>query len=78
MIDLEVGKCGIFVFLVLIDMLGFIVGKFEKKMGICVLDMCLIMFENCVILEDNLFGNCGEGLKIVLLNFEGGCIGIVV
>ncbi|AKM41231.1 acyl-CoA dehydrogenase [Burkholderia contaminans] len=76
MTDPEAGKRGISAFLVPTDTPGFIVGKPEKKMGIRASDTCPITFENCVIPEENLLGNRGEGLKIALSNLEGGRIGI--
>ena len=76
MTDPEAGKRGISAFLVPTDTPGFIVGKPEKKMGIRASDTCPITLENCVIPEENLLGNRGEGLKIALSNLEGGRIGI--
>lgn len=47
------------VFIVESDILGFLVGKKESKLGICFLLMIEIMFEDCCIFVENLFGEEG-------------------
>lgn len=76
--DKDVGCKGIIVFLVEWDMFGYNVVWVEKKLGIVLLDICQLLFEDMCILVENMLGVEGEGYKIVLVNFESGWIGIVV
>lgn len=66
------------VFIIEKDMLGFLVGKKEKKLGICFLFIIEIIFEDCCVLKENLLGNEGEGFKVVMMILDGGWNGIVV
>lgn len=77
-IDFDVGKKGILVFIVLMDMFGYQVVCIEDKLGLYVLDICVLVFVEMCVLVENLLGIEGEGYCIVLVNLEGGCIGIVV
>jgi alkylation response protein AidB-like acyl-CoA dehydrogenase len=74
--DPAMGKKGISAFIVPADSPGFKVGRPEHKMGIRASDTCPIIFDNCVIPEQNLLGEAGAGLRIALSNLEGGRIGI--
>lgn len=77
MIDKLKGLKGIFVFIVEVNILGFLIGKKEMKLGIRGLVICELIFENCRILKENLLGDKGKGFKIVMMIFDGGRIGIV-
>lgn len=77
-IDFEKKKKGIFVFIVEKEFEGFLIGKKEKKLGICLFLIMEIMFEDCVVFVVNCFGEEGEGFKIVMKMFDGGRNGIVV
>ncbi len=58
------------------DFPGFSVGKHEKKMGTHGIDLCELVFEDCIIPQQNMLGNRGEGMKVALATLDAGRIGI--
>jgi len=55
---------------------GFSIGKTEDKMGIHASSTTELIFQNCVIPEDRLLGEVGDGFKVALSTLDGGRIGI--
>lgn len=55
---------------------GFSVGEAEDKMGVRGSSTAELIFDNCVIPEENLLGNLGEGLKVAMTTLNGGRIGV--
>lgn len=55
---------------------GFRAGKKENKLGIRASDTSEIILENCLIPEDHLLGNEGDGFKQALAILDGGRISI--
>lgn len=55
---------------------GFSLGKKEEKMGIRSSPTMEIVFDNCMIPQQNLLGELGEGFKIAMKTLDGGRIGI--
>ena len=55
---------------------GFSIGKKEEKMGIRASATSELIFENCRIPKENLFGKVGEGFKIAMVTLDGARIGI--
>jgi len=83
MTDKSKGNRGISTFIVERGTPGFIIGKDEKKMGIRASSTCELIFENCVIPKENLFGKEGKGLNNCLGLLDSGritiaaqCVGI--
>ncbi|TQV87552.1 acyl-CoA dehydrogenase family protein [Aliikangiella coralliicola] len=74
--DPDAGKKGISAFIVPTNTPGYVVANVEHKLGQHASDTCQILFEDCVIPEENLLGKEGEGYKIALSGLEGGRIGI--
>ncbi len=75
--DKEKGKHGISVFLVEQGTPGMEIGKAEEKMGQRGSNTVAITFEDCRVPAENLLGNEGDGLKIMLADLDMGriCIG---
>lgn len=67
---------GISAFIVEKGMNGFSFGKKEKKMGIRSSPTMELVFENCLVPEENLLGGEGEGFKVAMKTLDGGRIGI--
>ena len=76
MTDKKKGNHGITAFIVEKGDEGFSIGKTEDKMGICASSTTELIFQNCVIPEDRLLGEVGDGFKIALSTLDGGRIGI--
>jgi butyryl-CoA dehydrogenase len=67
---------GISAFIVRKGTPGFLVGKTERKMGLCASDTTDLVFDNCRIPAENLLGQEGDGFKIAMTALDGGRIGI--
>ncbi len=55
---------------------GFRPGKKENKLGLRASDTAELIFENCVVPEENLVGNIGDGFKDAMRVLDGGRISI--
>lgn len=62
--DPEKGRAGISAFIIDRDTPGVTVGKHEDKMGSTAIHSCEVVFEDCVVPEENLVGEEGEGFLI--------------
>ena len=67
---------GISAFIIEKGMEGFSFGKKEIKLGIRSSPTMEIIFENCLIPEENLLGEESEGFKVAMKTLDGGRIGI--
>ncbi|MGF6376130.1 butyryl-CoA dehydrogenase [Clostridiales Family XIII bacterium PM5-7] len=76
MTDKKKGNRGISAFIVEKGDEGFSIGKTEDKLGICASSTTELVFQNCVIPEDRLLGNIGDGFKVAMSTLDGGRIGI--
>jgi Acyl-CoA dehydrogenases len=76
MTDKSQGTKGISTFIVEKGFPGFSIGKKEKKMGIRGSATCELIFENCIVPEENLLGKEGKGFGIAMKTLDGGRIGI--
>ncbi|MCQ2548184.1 MAG: acyl-CoA dehydrogenase [Clostridia bacterium] len=76
MTDKSKGNHGISAFIVEKSDKGFSIGKTEDKMGICASSTTELIFQDCVIPEDRLLGNVGDGFKVAMSTLDGGRIGI--
>lgn len=74
--DPILGKKGISAFLVPTDTPGWVVTRFEEKMGQRSSDTCTIVFEDMQVPAESLLGPEGGGLRIALSNLDGGRLGI--
>ena len=75
-VDPSAGYRGITAFLVEKDTPGFAVGRKEDKLGIRASSTCELVFDNCVVPEENLLGERGKGYKIAIETLNEGRIGI--
>jgi alkylation response protein AidB-like acyl-CoA dehydrogenase len=64
--DMAKAQEGITLFVVTKDTPGFVVGKKEKKMGLRGSDTTDLIFEDCLVPEENMLGKPGEGFKILM------------
>lgn len=55
---------------------GFTVGEAEEKMGVRGSSTAELYFNNCIVSEENILGNKGEGLKVAMTTLNGGRIGV--
>ncbi|XP_046738076.1 short-chain specific acyl-CoA dehydrogenase, mitochondrial [Diprion similis] len=55
---------------------GLSLGKKEDKLGIRGSSTCSLIFEDCVVPEENLLGKSGMGFKIAMMTLDAGRIGI--
>ncbi len=74
--DAGKGTRGISAFIVDSASPGFSVGKREKKMGLHGSDTVEIVFQDCLIPEENLLGDPSGGFKAFMKTLEGGRISI--
>ena len=74
--DPDAGKKGITGFIVPTDTPGYGVARIEEKMGQSASDTALVQFDGCVVGDDQMLGQEGQGYRIALSNLEGGRIGI--
>jgi len=75
--DKEKGtRGGISAFVVEKGTKGFRPGKKENKLGLRASDTAELLFENCVVPEENLVGKIGEGFKDAMRVLDGGRISI--
>jgi butyryl-CoA dehydrogenase/short/branched chain acyl-CoA dehydrogenase len=75
-VDLSAGYRGITAFLVEKDFPGFTVGHKEDKLGIRASSTCELIFEDCIVPEENVLGEIGKGYKIAIETLNEGRIGI--
>ncbi len=75
-LDPEAGYRGITAFLVDAGTPGLTVGRKEDKLGIRASSTCEVIFEDCEIPADHLFGEEGRGYKIAIEVLNEGRIGI--
>ncbi|MGA7856278.1 MAG: acyl-CoA dehydrogenase [Terracidiphilus sp.] len=75
-LDPAAGYRGITAFLVEKDAPGFSVGRKEDKLGIRASSTCELIFDNCLIPEENVLGEPGKGYKIAIETLNEGRIGI--
>ncbi|HET7010106.1 MAG TPA: acyl-CoA dehydrogenase [Anaerolineales bacterium] len=76
MTDPEQSHRGITAFLIETDQPGFSLGKIEPKLGIRASATSEIVFEDCLVSEDQRLGDEGEGFKIAMTVLDAGRIGI--
>ncbi len=74
--DPDEKKHGMSAFIIETNTPGVRIGKFEKKLGIRCSSTAEFVFEDCVLSEDALLGERGQGLRIALSILDGGRIGI--
>jgi alkylation response protein AidB-like acyl-CoA dehydrogenase len=74
--DPDAGYRGITAFLVERETDGFAVGKKEDKLGIRASSTVELVLDGCVIPEDNVLGEVGQGYKIAIETLNEGRIGI--
>jgi butyryl-CoA dehydrogenase len=58
------------------DFKGFSIGKKENKLGIRSSPTTEIIFEECVVPQENVLGEIGDGFKIAMMTLDGGRNGI--
>ena len=74
--DKNKGYRGLTAFIVECANPGFIVGKFEKKLGLRASNTTEVFLEDCRIPKENQLGERGNGFFDALKNLDGGRIGI--
>ncbi|MCC6825420.1 MAG: acyl-CoA dehydrogenase family protein [Acidobacteria bacterium] len=74
--DKEKGNHGISAFIFDRSMEGFRGDKKENKLGMRASETASVVFEDCLVPEDNLLGNEGEGFKQAMQVLDGGRISI--
>ncbi|ASN04035.1 acyl-CoA dehydrogenase [Virgibacillus necropolis] len=72
----EKGAKGVSAFILEKDTPGLSIGKTEKKMGLHGTKTVELNFDQCVVPEEQLLGNEGEGFNIAMANLNFGRIGI--
>jgi acyl-CoA dehydrogenase len=63
-------------FIVTRDMPGWRIGKVEKKLGIRASSTAELVFDDCVVPQQNLLGERGRGLRVALSTLDGGRLGV--
>ena len=76
MTDPSKGTKGISAFIVESSFPGFSIGRHEEKMGLHGSPTAEIVFQDCIVPEENLLGQLGKGFKIAMQTLDGGRIGI--
>ncbi len=76
MTDPSKGTRGISAFIVESSFPGFSVGHHEEKMGLHGSPTAEIVFQDCIVPEENLLGQLGKGFRIAMQTLDGGRIGI--
>lgn len=74
--DIKLGTKGITAFLVSSDNPGLSVGPCEHKMGIRGSATCEVVLTDCIVSEEDILGNKGQGFKLALAGLDCGRIGI--
>ena len=74
--DKEKGHHGITTFVVEKGTPGFTHGVKEDKLGIRSSDTCSLLFENCVVPDENILWEVGKGFNFAMNTLNGGRIGI--
>lgn len=67
---------GVTAFLVEKGIQGFTVGKVERKTGIRASTTAELVFDNCIVPEENVLGDFGAGLMVALTALDGGRAGL--
>ncbi len=75
-VDASAGYKGITAFIVERGAAGFTVGRKEDKLGIRASSTCELIFDDCVVSEDQVLGEAGKGYKIAIETLNEGRIGI--
>ncbi|HVU48909.1 MAG TPA: acyl-CoA dehydrogenase family protein [Terracidiphilus sp.] len=75
-VDARAGYKGITAFIVERGAAGFTVGRKEDKLGIRASSTCELIFDDCVVSEDQVLGEAGKGYKIAIETLNEGRIGI--
>ena len=75
-VDPALGYKGITAFLVEKDAPGLTIGRKEDKLGIRASSTCELVFEGCVVPEEQVLGEVGRGYKIAIETLNEGRIGI--
>jgi alkylation response protein AidB-like acyl-CoA dehydrogenase len=76
MTDPNLGTKGLTAFLVERESPGFVVGQAEEKMGQHGSSTTELIFNNCIVPEENVLGKVGEGFKVVMKSLDTGRISI--
>mmetsp|Transcript_41781 Transcript_41781/g.64361 ORF Transcript_41781/g.64361 Transcript_41781/m.64361 type:complete len:214 (-) Transcript_41781:39-680(-) len=72
----EKGYKGITAFLVDRSNPGLVVGKPEKKLGICASSTCEVQLNDCEVEESDVLGELGKGYQIAIQTLNKGRVGI--
>jgi len=75
-VDKSQGYRGVTAFIVEKDTPGFSVGKHESKLGIRASSTSELIFDNCLVPEENRLGDEGRGFRIALSTIDASRIGI--
>src|SRR5690625_6778303 len=74
----EGGTKGISAFIVEKDTPGLTIGKNEKKMGLRGSSTVELIFDQCIVPKQQIFGEKGHGFNIAMANLNIGRFGIAV
>jgi butyryl-CoA dehydrogenase len=72
----DIGHKGLSMFIVQKGTPGFSIGKVEEKLGICASSTTELLFNDCVLSEENLLGKEGQGFAIAMHTLDGGRVGV--
>ncbi|TFH42008.1 MAG: acyl-CoA dehydrogenase, partial [Chrysiogenales bacterium] len=70
------GRNGLTAFIIPAGTKGLVIGKEEKKMGLCASNTVELILEECEVPEANILGKTGMGLEVELNALDSGRIGI--